>query len=78
MKVSCGVCQFSGASRDIPEPQTTNVDPARTNAVIVPNTTPPVAVLTVPNVAALTHRSPDPADPALTRRVMTVMLADEY
>jgi hypothetical protein len=53
MKVSCGVCQFSGASRDIPEPQTTNVDPARTNAVFVPNATPPVAVLTIPNVAVI-------------------------
>jgi hypothetical protein len=48
------VLDVSGrTSRDIPEPQTVNVDPARANAIGIPNATPPVAVLSIPNVAVI-------------------------
>ena len=48
------VLDVSGrTSRDIPEPQTVNVDPARANAIGIPNATPPVAVLAIPNVAII-------------------------
>ena len=51
------VLNVSGASRNVPEPQAVNVDPARANAVYIPNAMPTVAVLAVPNVAIMIRQT---------------------
>jgi hypothetical protein len=47
------VLNISRASRNVPEPQAVNVDPARTNAVCIPNAMPTVAMPAVPDVAII-------------------------
>jgi hypothetical protein len=47
------ILNCSGASRDVPEPQAVNIDPARTNAIRIPNAMPAVAIMAVPNMAVI-------------------------
>jgi hypothetical protein len=49
-----GCLNFSGrASRDVPEPQSVNFNPARADAICIPMATPTVANRAVPNVAII-------------------------
>src|SRR5450631_2989069 len=45
------------ARQFVPEPVTVNIDPARTDAVVIPLTMPEVTIVTVPHVAVI--GSPD-------------------